>query len=104
MANRRKLIYIARFVVLCWIAIAAFVGIVLGLAHLVKNNTVLLIMFLVAILSSLFGVLGSQVYMARSKRDEWPQAKRDDRGLATGDNNETSEPEDAEDRDSGSWK
>ncbi len=37
MANRRKLTYIAGFVVLCWAMIGAVIGIAIALTHLLKN-------------------------------------------------------------------
>lgn len=75
MADRRKLGYIARFVVLGWVIIAAVAGIFIGLAHLLKNSTAALIVFEVIVYSAAFGFLGAQSYKWKGKRDGWPPHK-----------------------------
>jgi hypothetical protein len=103
MANRRKFRCIAGIIVLCWIAIAALIGIFIGLAHLLNNTTATIIVFQLIIYSGLFGFLGAQLYKWKAKRDGWPSRKRSHRGWENPDHKGLKEPEDAEDINSG-WK
>jgi hypothetical protein len=100
-ANRRK--YIAGFIVLCWIAIAALIGIFIGLAHLLNNTTATIIVFQLIIYSGLFGFLGAHLFKWKGKRDGWPSRKRSDRGWGNPNHNGLNEPDEAEDSNSG-WK
>jgi len=63
-----------------------FIGIVIGLAHLLKSTAAVLALLLVAVYSCLFGVLGCQEYTRKRHRDGWPSGKRSvlGRGLAQG--------------------
>jgi hypothetical protein len=72
MANRGKLTYIAGFVVLCWVIIAAVVGIFIGLAHLLHNSTAAVVVFDAVIYSAVFGFIGAQAFKWKGKRDGWP--------------------------------
>lgn len=103
MANRRKLAYTAGFIVLCWVAIAALIGIFVGLAHLLNNTTATIVLFHVVIYSGLFGFLATQLYKLNGKRDGWPSVKRSDRQWGGADSKRVNESEDAEDMGSG-WK
>ena len=101
MAHRRKAAYIARFVVLCWLAIAALIGIIVGLTYLLKSTLATIIVVQVIIYSALFGFLGAQRY--RWKRDGWPSDKRSDRRWGRADKNGANESEEDEHLGSG-WK
>jgi hypothetical protein len=79
MANRGRIAYLVRFIVLCWIATGAVIGFFAALAHFVKSATALIIVFLVALYSCFFGVLGWQIYAWKGKGDGWPSGKRGDR-------------------------
>jgi hypothetical protein len=85
MADKRQLSYIVRFIVLCWIAIAAFGGIVIGLAHILKDTTMTIIVVQVVVYSCFFGFLGWQRYKwegeRKTERHNWrdsSSAKNDD--------------------------
>ena len=74
-ANKRKLVYIAGFVAICWIVFAAMVGLVLALAHVLKSTNNGVTLFLILLYSCLFGVLGWQVYGFRRRPDGWPSVR-----------------------------
>jgi hypothetical protein len=74
MANRGKFAYIAGFITIGWIASAALIGFFLLLAHFVKSTAATVNLVLVIVYSCLFGVLGSQVYTWKGRRDGWPPA------------------------------
>ena len=74
MANKRKLAFIAASIAVCWIAWAALVGIFAAGAHLLKNTTAVITVFIAVIYSCLFGLLGWQLYTSKGRRDGWPSA------------------------------
>jgi hypothetical protein len=75
MGDKRQLRYVVRFIVLCWIAIAAFDGIVIGLARISKNTTLTIILVQVVIYSFVFGFLGWQQYKWKGERKTWHHGK-----------------------------
>ena len=64
----------------CWIATAVLIWIFLLLAHFLKSTTAFITLFLVVLYSSLFGLLGWQVYIWKGRRDGWPSGKGIDPG------------------------
>jgi hypothetical protein len=66
--DKRQLSYVVKFVVLCWIAIAAFGGLVIGLARIMKDTTLTIIVAQVVVYSCVFGFLGWQQYKWRGER------------------------------------
>ena len=103
MANKRKLAFIAGSLAVCWIAWAALAGIVAVLAHLLKSTAAVVTVFLAVIYSSLFGLLGWQVYIWKGRRDGWPRANPRERRRARVQGNRKKDAEKAEDAESG-WK
>ena len=103
MANRRKLSYIAGVVVLCWIGIAALIGILVGLAHVLNDTTATIIVFQLIVYSALFGFLGAQLYKWKGKPDGWPPAESNDRIWGGVHREKDCEPAKAGDAGSG-WK
>jgi len=101
MANKRKPAYIVGFILLCWIAIAALMGIFMGLAHLLKSTTATIIVFQFIIYSAFFGFFGAQLYERKGRRDGWRSHARNDRGWRNAD--EKGLNEHADDTDTG-WK
>jgi hypothetical protein len=79
MAARRKLTYVLGFIALCWVAIAAVVGIIIGVAQVLKNTTATIIVSQLLIYSCFFGFLGWQVYKSKSDRTGWHRRKDDQR-------------------------
>ena len=66
MAHRKQFRYVARYVLLCWLGLAAICGLVVGIFYLCRKNTWLTIMVSLAILySTMFTVLGLQHYKLR---------------------------------------
>ena len=94
MADKRQLRYVVRFIVLCWIAIAAFGGIVIGLARILKNPTLTIIVAEVVVYSCLFGFLGWQQYKWKGERRTGCRNWRD---------SSSAEDDDTEESDNG-WK
>lgn len=82
MANKRKLAFIVGSIAVCWIGWAALVGIFAAVAHLLKSTTAGITFFLVTLYSSLFGLLGWQVYTWKGRRDGWPRADARERRTA----------------------
>jgi hypothetical protein len=79
MADRKKVAFIARFIILWWIAIAAFVGIVAGLGYVFKSAHVAVMIALALAYSCAFGFLGWQRYKEKHERGVGYSAK-DNRG------------------------
>lgn len=71
MAARERLFYVTKFIVLGWIAVAVVAGIVIGLARILKDTTLTIIVVQVVIYSCFFGVLGWQHYKWKSDRKGW---------------------------------
>src|SRR5437870_2634758 len=71
LVGRGILAYILRFVILGWAAIAACAGVVIGLAHLLKDTTLTIIVVQFVVYSCAFGFMGWQHYKSRDKREGW---------------------------------
>jgi predicted membrane channel-forming protein YqfA (hemolysin III family) len=99
MADRRTIRFVAGFIALCWIGIAALFGIVKGLAHILNNTILAVIVLQVIVYSVGFGFLGWVLYKSKSEREKWRAAK-DGGGLA---GLNLAERAGSEDRDDG-WK
>ncbi len=67
---------------LCWAAIAAVIGIFVGLAHLLNSALATVVVFQLILLSCLFGFLGSQIYKRKDERDGWRRADMEGRDEA----------------------
>jgi hypothetical protein len=90
--DRRQLSYVLKFIVLCWVAIAVIIAIVVGLARILKNTALTVIVAQVVIYSCMFGYLGWQQYKwGRQKDNKSWRGRR------------SAESEDTEESDSG-WK
>ena len=98
MANRRKLFYVARFVVLCWLAIGVVIGVVIGLARILNNTTLTIIVVQVLMYSCFFGFIGWQLY----KRGEYKILRFGKNNRGWGDSNSAG-PDDLEENENG-WK
>jgi hypothetical protein len=79
MVVSRKLSYVVRYVALGWIVLAAVIGIIVGLAHILKNTMATIMVSQLLIYSCLFGFLGWQLYKSKSERAGWNH-RNDDRG------------------------
>jgi len=92
MADKKQLSYVVTFVVLCWIAIAAFGGIVIGLSRVLKNTTLTIIVVEVVVYSCLFGFLGWQRFKWKGERKTWRHGKYNrDWGDSSGGKNDDTE-------------
>ena len=97
---RRKRTYVLGFVLLFWIAIAAIVGLLVGLNHLLKNTTATIVVFQLVIYSWAIGFMASQLY--KSKYEKCRSINRE-RGWAGSDRQRQTEADDCEDSTTG-WK
>jgi hypothetical protein len=75
MLDRKQVSYILKFIALCWTAIAAVIGIVVGLSRILKDTTLTIIVVQVVIYSCLFGYLGWQQYKWKGDRKGWGLGK-----------------------------
>ena len=103
MADKRKLAFIAGSIAVCWIAWAALAGIFAVLAHLLKSTAAVVTVFLAVVYSSLFGLLGWQVYTWKGRRDGWPRANARERRRARMQGSRKKHAEKAEDGEAG-WR
>jgi membrane protein implicated in regulation of membrane protease activity len=103
MADKRKLIYIIRFVFLGWAVIAACAGVVVGLAHLLKDTTLTIMVVQFVVYSGAFGFLGWQRYKDKDKREGWHFEEQKERGWASMVGGKRSRERDEEEADSG-WR
>ena len=84
--DRRRILYVIRFVIAAWLAIAGLYGIGMGIYYLTgKNETVTFIATQLVLYSGLFAFMGWQYYKLRGRKnwrrsgDTWKRSRSEER-------------------------
>ncbi len=103
-ADRRKLAYILKFILLGWTVIAVLTGMVVGLAYLLQDTTLTILVVQFIVYSGAFGLMGWQHYKTKDKRRAWHFDERGVKGwISNHGKSQSGEWDEAEDADSG-WR
>jgi hypothetical protein len=99
MAHRKQWLYVAKFVVACWTAVAGLAAIVVGIFYLSRENaTLTIIASQLVIYSGAFAFMGWQQYKWRGDRKNWLRSGQRWRRLI---GRTIDEPDKADERDDG---